>query len=366
MIALNDLSRHVEPMRDDLLAAMTRVLDRGWFVLGPELQALEHELAERFGLKNAIGVANGTDAIELALRGAGIVAGDEVILAANAGMYAATALSAIGATPVYADISDHDLNLDPVAAAAAITPHTRAIVATHLYGRMADMPALRELADRHGLILMEDCAQAIGARLDGHHAGSWGDIASFSFYPTKNLGALGDAGLVACRSTAVAERVRRLRQYGWQAKYIVADGPARNSRLDEMQAAVLRVQLPMLEAWNTRRRAVAARYAAVAHPELRHPATSGEDYVAHLYVVRTTQRDGLRAHLLANGICSDIHYPLLDTFQPVNRAQATNAARPLPVAEATVGQILSLPCYPELSEPEVTAVCKALTAWSGR
>jgi dTDP-3-amino-2,3,6-trideoxy-4-keto-D-glucose/dTDP-3-amino-3,4,6-trideoxy-alpha-D-glucose/dTDP-2,6-dideoxy-D-kanosamine transaminase len=359
---LNDLARHTLNLREPLLAAVTRVCDRGWFILGPELDAFEREFAEYCGVAHAVGVASGTDAIELALRALNVTAGDEVIVAANAGMYSTTALRAINAMPVFADVEEDHLNLDPAAVEAAITPKVRALVVTHLYGRMADMRSLRAIADRHGIALIEDCAQAHGARIDGRRAGAWGDAASFSFYPTKNLGALGDGGLVMCRDAAVAARVRRLRQYGWQNKYVAIEGPARNSRLDEIQAAILRAKLPLLEGWNKRRRAIAAAYAAVAHPALRHPDVSGDDYVAHLYVVRSAARDSLKRHLAALNIVSDIHYPLLDTQQPALKGLV--APTPLPVSEKATQQVLSLPCYPELTDSEVQRVCAALASWN--
>ena len=359
-IAFNDLGRHTSAHRDALLGAMTRVLDRGWFVLGPELAALEKSIAEFCGASHAVGVANGTDAIELGLRALGIVCGDEVIVCANAGMYSTTALRAIGAKPVYVDIDPASFNIDPACVAVAITSQTRAIIATHLYGRMADMPALRKIADDAGVALLEDCAQAIGARIDDRRAGAWGDAASFSFYPTKNLGALGDAGMVTCRDSDVADRLRRLRQYGWASKYVAVEGPARNSRLDEMQAAILSVQLPLLEGWNERRRAVARRYAEVKHPKLQHPNAQGADYVAHLYVIRTDARDSLRTHLEAHDITTDIHYPVLDTQQP---AMKDFAGVQLPESERATAEILSLPCYPELTDDEVERVCAALRAW---
>lgn len=361
-IALNDLARHAAGQRDELIAAVTRVIDRGWFVLGPELEAFEREFADYCGSTHAIGVANGTEAIELALRGLGIGAGDEVVVAANAGMYAVTALRAIDAVPVFADVDDRHLAIDPTAVEAAITSRTCAIVATHLYGRMADVVRLREIADRRGIALIEDCAQAHGARRDGRRAGSWGDAASFSFYPTKNLGALGDAGLVTCRDAGLAKRVRRLRQYGWDGKYVVVDGPARNSRLDEIQAAVLRTLLPSVDAWNARRREIAAEYATVAHPALRHPDIEGEDYVAHLYVVRSADREALKRHLALFGIASDVHYPLLDTQQPALKGIV--AATVLPISEKATREVLSLPMYPELADAEVRRVCEALAAWT--
>lgn len=359
-IALNDLGRHTVPLRESLLAACERVLHSGWFILGPELAALEQEVAAYCGATYAIGVANGTDAIELALRALGVTSGDEVILSANAGMYSTTALRAIGAEPVYVDVDNH-LNIDASSAAAAVTPRTRAIIATHLYGRMADVPALRAAADRAGIALLEDCAQAIGAELDGRRAGAWGDAASFSFYPTKNLGALGDAGMVTCHDADLADRLRRLRQYGWASKYVAVDGPARNSRLDEMQAAMLRVQLPLLDGWNARRREVAKRYAKASNPLIEHPDVEGSDYVAHLYVVRTPQRDALRAHLNDLDITTDIHYPLLDIQQPVMQSHAKVQ---LPNSAQATDEILSLPCYPELTEQEIDRVCDALRTWA--
>lgn len=358
-IALNDLGRHCAPQRDALLAACERVIDRGWFVLGPELAALEQEVAEYCGAAHAVGVANGTDAIELALRALGVEAGDEVILSANAGMYSTTALRAIGAEPVYVDVDGH-LNIDASSAAAAVTPRTRGIIATHLYGRMADVRALRAVADHAGISLVEDCAQAIGAELGGRRAGAWGDAASFSFYPTKNLGALGDAGMVTCRDAAVADRLRRLRQYGWASKYVAVDGPARNSRLDEIQAAMLRVQLPLLDGWIARRRDIAKRYAVTSNPLIQHPDVEGGDYVAHLYVIRVVQRDALRTHLTNLEISTDIHYPLLDSQQPVMQRHAKVQ---LQNSLQATDQILSLPCYPELTDDEINRVCDALQMW---
>lgn len=361
-ITLNDLGRHTAGQREALLAAITRVIDRGWFILGPEAEGFEQEFAAYCGVPHAIGVANGTEAIELALRALGIGAGDEVIVAANAGMYAATALRTIGAVPTFADVDDRHLVIDPAAVEAAISPRTRAVIATHLYGRMADVTRLREIADRRGIAFIEDCAQSHGARRDGRCAGAWGDAASFSFYPTKNLGALGDAGLVTCRDDALATRLRRLRQYGWHGKYVAVDGPARNSRLDEIQAACLRTLLPALDGWTRRRRIIATEYATVVHPNLRHPDISGEDYVAHLYVVRTPRRDALKRHLAEFGIASDVHYPLLDTQQPVLKGVV--GAVSLPVSEMATHEILSLPMYPELTDAEVFRVCEALAAWT--
>lgn len=360
-IALNDLSRS-NAERDAVKAAILRVVDSGWYIHGPEVQHFEEEFAHYCGANHAIGVANGTDAIELGLRALDVGAGDEVVVAANAGMYATTALRAIGALAVFADIDDEHLIIDADAAEAAITTRTKAIVVTHLYGRMGDMTRFRELADRRGIALFEDCAQAHGARHAGHCAGAWGDAASFSFYPTKNLGALGDGGMVTAKRETTAQRVKRLRQYGWEKKYVVIDGPARNSRLDEMQAAILRVKLPFLDGWNARRREIARCYAGVTHERIRHPDIEGADYVAHLYVVRTSARESLRKHLRDSGVACEVHYPLLDTQQPALRTSSA-AKTPLPVSERAVQEILSLPCFPELSDAEVMRVCDAIAAW---
>ena len=224
------------------------------------------------------------------------------------------------------------------------------------------MQPLCALAKKHGLALVEDCAQSHGATANGKRAGSFGDIAAFSFFPTKNLGALGDGGAVVTSSEKLAARVRSLRQYGWTTKYTVADGGARNSRLDEMQAALLSVKLPLLDGWNEKRRQIARRYAEkIQHTAVRVPAIGGIDYVAHLYVIRCAQRDALKKHLHDHGIASDIHYPILDTQQPVTDGQY--AAVALPVSEKTRSEILTLPCYPELALDEVDVVANCINNW---
>jgi dTDP-4-amino-4,6-dideoxygalactose transaminase len=360
-IPLNDLRRHNESLRREIDAAIARVVDRGWFVLGPEVEAFEAEFADFCGTPHAVGVANGTDALEIALRALGVAEGDEVVLAANAGMYTATALAAIGARAVYADVDEASLTLAPDDVAARITPRTRAVVATHLYGRMAEMPALAGICAKAGIALIEDCAQSHGAILEGTKAGAHGDAGCFSFYPTKNLGALGDGGLVTCRRRDVADRVRGLRQYGWGAKYVVTARHGRNSRLDELQAAVLRAKLPRLEQWNRRRREIACRYAEVSANGVRHPDTKGEDYVAHLYVLRCDRRDDLQRHLAAHGIGTDVHYPVLDVEQPIHGAATLDG---LDVSRRATRQILTLPCFPEMGAEEIERVCKALQAWT--
>jgi dTDP-4-amino-4,6-dideoxygalactose transaminase len=331
--------------------------------MGPEVTQFESAFAQYCGTTHAIGVANGTDAIELALRATGVDAGDDVITVANAGFYSSTAIRAIGATPVYVDILDSNLLMDPASAAQAITPKTKAIIVTHLFGQLADMAPLQALAQKHGIALIEDCAQSHGAQKDGKKAGSFGDIAAFSFFPTKNLGALGDGGAVVTSHDALASRVRSLRQYGWTTKYTVADSGACNSRLDELQAALLSVKLPLLDSWNEKRRQVAARYAEkITHAAVRLPTVGADDYVGHLFVIRCASRDSLKKYLHDNGIASDIHYPILDCHQPVVGTQ--HAGITLPVSEKARDEILTLPCYPELTHDEVDTIANCVNHWT--
>jgi aminotransferase EvaB len=359
---INDLHLHNHSLADALRNAALRVVDSGWYALGPEVEQFEKQFATYCGTAHAIGVANGTDALELALRAVGVGVGDEVLNVANAGFYTSTAILAIGATPVYVDILNSTLLMDPHAAAAAISDKTRAIVVTHLFGQLTDMAPFIALAQQHKLPLVEDCAQSHGAEHNGQRAGSFGDIAAFSFFPTKNLGALGDGGAVTTSRDELATQVRRLRQYGWSSKYTVEITGARNSRLDELQAALLSVKLPHLDTWNRKRRDIAARYAAgIRHPQLRLPTIEHRDHVAHLYVVRSADRDSLRTHLQQQGIASDIHYPILDYQQPAVAARYAGVS--LPVSERCMQEILTLPCYPELTMDEVDTVADCINRW---
>ena len=360
---INDLHLHNHSLADALRTAALRVVDSGWYALGPEVELFEREFATYCGTTHAIGVANGTEAIELALRAVGVNAGDEVITVANAGFYSSTAILALGAVPVYVDIEPHSFLLDADGVNPCITKKTRAIIVTHLFGQLAHMQPLISLAREHGIALVEDCAQAHGAERDCKRAGSWGDIAAFSFFPTKNLGALGDGGAVTTSRSDLAQRVRSLRQYGWSSKYTVEITGARNSRLDELQAALLSVKLPHLDSWNRKRREIAARYAAkIHHPLLQLPAIHCKDHVAHLYVVRCTQRDALKRHLHQNGIASDIHYPILDYQQPAVRECYSTVS--LPMSEQRCSEILTLPCYPELTTDEVDTIAACINSWT--
>ena len=339
----------------DLGACLQRVADSGWYVLGPSVRDFEAAFARYVGVDHAVGVANGTDAIALALRALGVGAGQRVLTVANAGCPGSAAIAQVGAQVNWVDVDEQRLTLAPDALAQALAAGpVAAVIATHLYGQMADMPAIAALCRQAGVPLIEDCAQAHGAALDGRRAGRWGLLASFSFYPTKNLGALGDGGAVVTGDAALAERLRALRQYGWVRKYEVTVAGGANSRLDELQAAVLLAKLPHLDAANARRRAIAARYsAALADLPLRCPPAPGAGHAMHLYVVRTPRRAALQAHLAARGIASDVHYPVADHLQPI---WAHRQPPHLPVTEAACAQVLSLPCYPGLGDAQVDAV----------
>ncbi len=361
--AINDLSRHTSPLFDEIERAVSRVIRSGYYVLGPEVTGFEREFADYCKASHCISVANGTDALELALRALHVGRGDKVITVANAGMYSTTAILANGATPVYAEIKPDTALIDTADVARLIQQHAiRAIVVTHLYGLAADIRAIVDIAKEKNIPVIEDCAQAHGAAVEGKKVGTFGDIGCFSFYPTKNLGALGDGGAVVTNNSELAGRVQQLRQYGWQSKYHTTLEGGRNSRLDEMQAAILRVKLPFLDGWNARRRAIAARYSAgIVHKAVTAPAQHGEEYVAHLYVVRTAGRDRLKEHLAAGNIPSDVHYPLPDyRQQPLAEAYATFKN---PVTERHCAEALTLPCFPELSDAEVDDVIARVNSW---
>lgn len=354
-LPINDLSRHFNPLRDELSKAVQRVLERGWFVLGPEVKAFEQEFREVSGTQHVISVANGTDSLEICLRSLGVSANDSVATVANAGAYSTVAIRSVGAIPVYVDIDPYRLTMSPQSLQAKLRSQpTRAIVVTHLYGRMADMPSLMEIADRFGIPVVEDCAQSHGARLDGRYAGSWSDVSSFSFYPTKNLGALGDGGAIATNRQDVADAARELRQYGWSTKYRSTRSGGRNSRLDEIQAAVLRVMLPKLDLWNKRRREIAHIYGKMlANTGVLVPRLQGDADVVHLYMIRSEERDIFKAALAKHGISSDIHYPLPDYMQEGFQISPIPV---LPATEAACSSLLTLPCFPEMTDAEVQEV----------
>lgn len=361
-IPVLDLARTLAADRPQLEDAALRTIRGGRFVLGEAVGNFERAFADYCGVAHAVGVANGTDALELALRALGVGAGDRVACVANAGGYATTAILACGARPLYADVRAADGLVDPTALAALLALRPRAAIVTHLYGQLAAMAPICAAARAAGVPLVEDCAQAHGAARDGQRAGSFGTLACFSFYPTKNLGALGDGGAVLGNDAVLLERVRALRQYGWTQRYHADLAGGRNSRLDELQAAFLLVRLPALDAANAQRRAVAAHYAqAIRNPRLQVPARGGDDDVAHLFVVACAQRERLCAHLDAHGVGWDIHYPVPDHHQPAS-AQRESV---LPVTERLASQILTLPCHPALDASEAARVVEACNRFDG-
>jgi len=345
-----------------LRGAVNRVIDRGWFVLGPELEAFEAEFAAASGATHAVGVNTGTDAIALLLRGLGIGPGDEVITAPLSAAYTALAVMMAGARPVFADIDPERHTIDPGAVEAAITPRTACIMPVHLYGQPADTTALAAIAAKHGLALVEDAAQAHLATCEGRAVGSFGAGAAFSFYPTKNLGALGDGGAVTTSDAALADRLKRLRNGGQRTTY-QHDEFGVNSRLDEMQAAILRERLRRLPAWTTQRRALADLYRSrLVGADVHVPREFDAGHVYHLFVVRTERREALRAHLTAQGIQTLVHYPKSLTRQAALLSQMPAHC---PEAERAAEQVCSLPLYPSLPHGDADLVAAAVQSFTG-
>lgn len=355
-----DLRSQDAPLRGALASAMERVTNEGSFILGDDVGTFEEAFASFVGTRHAIGVANGLAALELILRGYDIGPGDEVVVPAHTFVGSAACASLVGATAVFADV-DESFTVDPVSVEAAITSRTRAIVAVHLYGRPADMAALSEIAKRHGLKLIEDAAQAHGARFRGRRVGALGDAAAFSFYPSKNLGASGDAGAVTTDDEELAERITALRNCGQRVKGVHSLLPC-NQRLDTLQAAVLNVRLPHLERWNEARSRAAAWYReALADASVVLPPDDDADRssVWHLYVVRSQDRDGLARSLNGAGVATGIHYPLPVHLQPYYRALGHGEGT-FPVAERMSATILSLPMHPGLTREDVDLVAEGI------
>ena len=357
-VPFRDLVRQTEAIRPELDEALDRVLRSGRYLFGEELERFEAAFAAYCGVSDVIGVGNGTDAVSIALQAVGVAAGDEVITAANTCVPTIAAIEHAGAVPVLVDADLATRTLDPAQVERAITPRTKAVLPVHLYGLCADVQALTEIASRHGVAVVEDCAQAHGAEIDGRRAGSFGLAAAFSFYPTKNLGAIGDGGAVATSDEHVAERARLLRNYGERGRFEhILRG--RNSRLDALQAAVLTVKLARLDRWTARRREIGARYqAALADTPLRLPAdVDGRRHAYHLYVVEAGARDAFRAALGAAGVETSVHYPRPVHLQPAYRE--LGRGRRLPVSERLAGTVVSLPMFPELADDEIEHVARA-------
>lgn len=358
-----DLDALHATIRPELDAAWQRVMRGGQFIMGDELAAFEAEFARYCEAQHCIGVGNGLDALTLILRALDIGSGDEVIVPSKTFVATWLAVSEAGAVPVPVEPEAGGFTIDPNAVEARITPRTRAIMPVHLYGQPADMTALADIARRHALALIEDAAQAHGARHRGRRAGSLGTAAGFSFYPGKNLGALGDGGAVVTSDPALAERVRRLRNYGSSRKYVHEEQGV-NSRLDELQAALLRVKLRHLDDWNAARRAAVARYReALAGADVVLPVEAPHaESVWHLFVIRSRARDALQSHLAARGVSSVIHYPVPPHLQGAYRDAGWGQGA-LPLAERLAAEVLSLPMGPTVTPAQIEAVATAVRSF---
>ncbi len=359
-VPLLDLAAQYREVEAEVRAAIDRVLDTRQYVLGPEVVALEQEVAAVCGTKQGIGVSSGTDAILAVLMALGIGPGDEVIVPTFTFFATAGCVARVGATPVFADVSPDTFNLDPDATARAVTERTKAIIPVHLYGQCADMESIMALAERHGLAVIEDAAQAIGARYGGRPAGSFGVAGALSFYPTKNLSAMGDAGMVVTNDDALADKLRFMRDHGQNPRYYY-HFIGGNFRLDGIQGAVLRVKLKRLAGWTKARQQHAARYGQeLAETSLELPVTRADcEHVYHQYTVRTRRRDALQRFLGDAGVGSGVYYPLPLHLQPCF-AYLKYGPGACPVAEQAAGEVLSLPIYPEMSREQQDHVIQTL------
>lgn len=359
-----DLHRQVESLQAEIEAATRQILASGSFILGEEVSAFEREFADFCGASFALGVGSGTDALHLALRACGVGAGDEVIAPSHTAVATVAAIEMTGAHPVLVDIDPDRFTLDPEKVETAITPRTRAIVPVHLYGCPADMDVLLKVAHAENIRIVEDASQAHGATLNGRRVGSLGDIAAFSFYPTKNLGAFGDGGAVVTNDPELAERVRLLRQYGWEHRY-VSKVKGFNSRLDEIQAGILRIKLRRLDSWNTRRREIADLYfRLLSDPAITLPMIPANAvHVFHQFVLRCPHRNELREFLTRQGIQTLVHYPVPVHLQP-GYADLGLVRGGLPRSERAADEVLSLPVFPELTGEEVRRVAEAVRSFS--
>ncbi len=360
MIPVLDLEAQYRALQDELEPAVLEVLRSGGYILGPQVAAFEREIAEYVDVPRAVGLASGTDALRIALGALGVAAGDEVITTAFSFIATANTISRSGATPVFADIDPRTFNLDPRDVERCITPRTRGIVAVHLYGQPVDMEALMDIAERHGLWVLEDACQALGASWNGRPAGSIGVAGCFSFYPTKNLGAAGDAGMLTAARADFAEHVEVLARHGGRERY-KADLVGWNSRLDALQATILRVKLRHLEEWTEARRRVAARYDELLRdtPVTTPYAAPQARHVYHQYTIRAPRRDELAAFLKQRGVGSMVYYPIPIHLQPLY-AELGYLDGSLPATEHAAAEVLSLPIYPELTDEQIDEVVAAI------
>ncbi len=366
MILCGDPKAQYHAHKADITAAISDVLERGRYILGTEVAEFEQEFSAYIGVAYGIGVGSGTEALHIALRACGVERGDEVVTVAHTAVATVAAIELAGAIPVLVDIDPDFYTIDPSQVEQAITPRTKAIVPVHVYGQAADLAPILQIARTHGLRVIEDCAQAHGASYRRTHVGAWGDIACFSFYPTKNLGAIGDAGMVVTGDATLAERARLLREYGWTERY-VSTVAGWNSRLDEIQAAILRVKLRYLDQDNLARRRLAGMYdamlgeAGLVVPRQRPDA----QHVYHLYVVRSSRRDELQAHLRSEGVLALVHYPVPIHLQPAYAGRLRGSGA-LPVTECVSREVLSLPMYPELTDEHIQQVADGIREFGSR
>lgn len=364
MIPINDLARDGVPVDNSATerAVVNDVLRRGMFFAGPATEQFEHEFAEFVGVSACTGVGSGTDALTLALAAVGVGPGDKVATVANAGFYSSVACHRLGAVPVYIDVDPRSACMDPEQLAEVLDGSFSAVVVTHLYGHVADLTAHRSLCDRWSVPLVEDCAQAVGGRRNGRGAGAVGTVGCFSFYPTKNLGAVGDAGAVVSDDADILRRVRAMAQYGWSEKYVVTHAGGMNSRLDEVQAAVLLARLPALDAVNGVRRRIAERIREVADAHACHMFFDDtEAHVAHLAVLAVADRENVRSELAAFGVATEVHYPVPDYRQPVMMDTGHRYVG-LPVTESLAASVLTVPCFPTLRPEEIQHLLMSLEA----
>lgn len=360
--------------KDEIDKAVQNVLQTGWYILGQEVREFESEFASYIGLGHAVGVASGTDALEIALRAYDVGAGDLVFTVSHTAVATVAAIERAGATPVLVDIDPKTFTLDPLSLEGAVKHYKnhaslnpKVVIPVHLYGHPADMQSINSIARNHHLRVIEDCSQAHGARLGGKNVGTMGDVATFSFYPTKNLGAFGDGGIVVSNSSEMADKMWALREYGWTERYISAF-PGLNSRLDELQAAILRIKLKSLDADVARRRQIAKLYDEILRETRLVLPDEGADvfHAYHLYVVQTEDRAGLQGYLREQGIGTAVHYPAPVHLQPAYKGRVLTAPGGLPVTEGVCEKILSLPMYPQLTDDQVERVCNSVKAWVGK
>jgi dTDP-4-amino-4,6-dideoxygalactose transaminase len=361
--------------KEEIDQALHRALDGGSYILGQEVGAFEQEFADYLDVSAAVGVGNGTDALHLALRTCDIGHGDIVFTVSHTAVATVAAIELAGATPFLVDIDSASFTMDPERLEDAIKGHKqragksagrpKAIIPVHLYGHPCDMTSMQDIARRHGLMIIEDCAQSHGAGIDGRKTGTWGDMAAFSFYPTKNLGALGDGGAVVTSNTALATKARALREYGWRERY-VSESRGMNTRLDELQAAVLRIKLKYLDKENARRREIARIYdSELSATELILPRLDGSaSHVYHQYVVRSQRRDDLRSFLKERSIGTLVHYPLAVHMQPAYQGTVMTAAAGLGNTEQVCREVLSLPMHPHLGDEEVHSIAETISEWA--